>query len=127
MSKPRAYRPSQLNSNSVITPPDSGVSETSTGAQGQPAMSEGASDASSKTNNSVEQPAATKPVKPKRERRVYYMDADQHARAEAAFAFTAGHTKLRSWTAFVESAIQEKTRALEAKYNDARPFTDLED
>lgn len=127
MSNPRNYRPSQLNSSSVITPPGADAPETSVEATQEPSTTPQAPQKQSRAEKSAQWPTTAKKAKPKRERRVYYMDPDEHARAEAAYAFTAGHTRLRSWTAFVEAAIQEKTRSLEAKYNDARPFTELED
>ena len=127
MSTQRNYRPSQLNSSSVITTPAAEVSETSEKAAQEPSTTIQGSQKLSRTEMSAEWPTAAKKAKPKRERRVYYMDPNEHARAEAAYAFTAGHTRLRSWTAFVEAAIQVKTRSLEAKYNDSRPFTELED
>lgn len=124
MSKTRNYRPSQLHTSSAITEPAQAAPPAPQTPEGSPEVSHQGAGQAEKTSERRTEP---KKSKPKRERRVYYMDQDQHARAEAAYAFTAGHTRLRSWTAFVEAAIEEKTRALEAKYNDSKPFTELDD
>lgn len=66
--------------------------------------------------------ASQKPEKKRRTQTTIYHNDDELQRAEAAFAFTMGHTGHRSWTKFVEHAINKYTLDLEQQYNDSKPF-----
>lgn len=64
----------------------------------------------------------SKPARKRRTQTTIYHNDDDLKRAEAAMTFTMGHTGLRSWTAFVEHAINKYTLELEQQYNNSTPF-----
>lgn len=58
----------------------------------------------------------------KKHRRNFYSTVVDHQRTEAARKHTMGFTDYSSYTAFVEDAVNRRTRELEAQYNDGRPW-----
>ncbi|MGJ9374375.1 hypothetical protein [Nesterenkonia sp. CF4.4] len=60
--------------------------------------------------------------KPERKQVTYYHEENALARAKQAYEFTRVHTGHKSWTAFVEAAVDKLTYDLEEKHNDRRPF-----
>lgn len=65
---------------------------------------------------------APAPKKPARKQVTSYHDEDALKRAKQAHLFTQGHTGYKGWTEFVEAAVNQHTKDLEAKYNESRPF-----
>lgn len=65
---------------------------------------------------------APKPKKPKRQQVTYYHQADALTRAKQADLFTRGHTGYKSWSDFVEAAVNQHAYKLEEQYNERRPF-----
>lgn len=65
---------------------------------------------------------AREPKKPERKQVTYYHEESALARAKQAYEFTRGHTGHKSWSAFVEAAVNQLTYELEEKHNDRKPF-----
>lgn len=64
-----------------------------------------------------------KPTKNLKKNKVsFYALPEDEARAEAAWLYTAGHTGHKSFTAFMEEAMNSYTRRLEGEYNNQAPF-----
>lgn len=70
--------------------------------------------------NPPEQPSAAS--KGKRKKVSFYQHVDEEARARAAWMHTMGHTGHTTITSFMEAAVANYTRMLEAEYNDSKPF-----
>lgn len=52
----------------------------------------------------------------------FYAQEEDEERARAAWLHTAGHTGHKTWTAFLEEAMNSYTRRLEGEYNNQKPF-----
>jgi hypothetical protein len=52
----------------------------------------------------------------------FYAQVEDEERARAAWLHTAGHTGHKTWTAFLEEAMNSYTRYLEGEYNNQKPF-----
>lgn len=52
----------------------------------------------------------------------FYAKEEDEERARAAWLHTAGHTGHKTWTAFLEEAMNSYTRRLEGEYNNQKPF-----
>lgn len=65
---------------------------------------------------------APEPKKPKRKQVTYYHEQDALTRAKQADLFTRGHTGYKSWSDFVEAAVNQHAYELEEKYNERKPF-----
>jgi hypothetical protein len=52
----------------------------------------------------------------------FYIDAEQAARARAAFMRTQGPEGNRTWSDFIADAVRRETERLERTYNDAQPW-----
>lgn len=113
MSKPFTPKSSPLAGRSPSVP------ETS--VQEEPA--EAVDPAQEPTHRPAAASARSAAAKEKKERRNFYSTPSDHARTEAARKYTMGFTDYTSYTAFVEAAVNEKTRQLEAEHNDGRPWT----
>lgn len=81
-----------------------------------PATTEDPTDAS----KGAQQP--TEPPKGKKKKVSFYQHREEEDRARAAWMHTMGHTGHTTITSFMEAAVANYTRQLEADYNDAKPF-----
>ena len=79
------------------------------------------SDASKPDSTGLEK-LAPEPEKKKKKKVSFYQYEEDKERAMAAWQFTMGHTGHTTVTSFYEAAIREYVLALEAKYNDSKPF-----
>lgn len=60
--------------------------------------------------------------KGKKKKVSFYQHREEEDRARAAWMHTMGHTGHTTITSFMEAAVANYTRQLEADYNDAKPF-----
>lgn len=57
----------------------------------------------------------------------FYQRKEEIPRTRAAWMHTMGHTGLTNYSHFVDAALEQFTRQLEAEYNDSKPFPEVEE